>query len=76
MSFQYRYFSKKFLALGWHRVPFRGHVRVVYHSALQHWCEERIEFKDWVYILNDSDLESEYWFKHERDAVMFALRWL
>jgi hypothetical protein len=26
--------------------------------------------------LNDSDLESEYWFKHERDAVMFALRWL
>ena len=76
MNFQSTYFSKKMLAEGWHRVRLnRSHHWGIYRDS-QHWCEERIEFKDWVYIFSTSDLESEYWFKHEQDAVMFALKWL
>lgn len=45
------------------------------------WCYENISTShivwDWVYV-DDSDLNSDvyFYFLHEKDAVVFSLRWL
>ena len=73
MNFQFTYFSKKMLAEEWHRVRLnRSHHWGIYRDS-QHWCEETIELGDWRCLIHDWRLD--YWFKHEQDAVMFALRW-
>jgi len=54
---------------GWHRVLVPD--RFANQTPKKEWCWEQFKWSEWV-LFNDG----EYWFLHERDAVMFALRWL
>jgi hypothetical protein len=55
---------------GWHCLRHMPFQFLDYGLKLQ-WCRERFERSEWV-LFDDG----ECWFLHERDAVIFALRWL
>jgi hypothetical protein len=54
---------------GWHRV--RASDRFANTTPREQWCWEQFKWNEWIRFGY-----GEYWFLHERDAVLFALRWL
>jgi hypothetical protein len=64
----------------WHDVRYDYPVdyalgRIAYGRNIRNWFMEN-NIKDWHTLCDEEDRMNGYSFKHQEDAVLFALRWL
>ena len=64
----------------WHDVMYDYPVdyaldRILYERNIRNWFMEN-NIKDWHTLCDEEDRMNGYSFEHERDAIMFSLRWL
>jgi hypothetical protein len=64
----------------WHDVRYDYPVdyalgRIAYGRNIRNWFMEN-NIKDWHTLCDEEDRMNGYSFEHERDAIMFSLRWL
>lgn len=62
-----QFFNKKFNKKYW---PYQYYVNVYVFSEVERWCWDRFKGRYW------NNYGRQFVFKREKDAVMFALRWL